>query len=424
MAEASTLPDRVDARPLLRPVEGRLWRVCDDALDQIREAFKSAAAKRNLDAFITRSARGTWPGWVRFEAWMPAHERHLTARVDALVRIEPLPHRDRSVRISSELHHRGLRRWTSAMEVSPHGIAEDAQLDEAGIDRLVAYGVGEAAARPAAFRFDPLRGLFRRNQFSEFRTGPEVKFAYGAMVVGYIFTAMGTAGAVIGILLLAVAGLFLLGRWLERLGDKRVLVLDHGRPQAIPRVLTMLDSWYALVQGIGHSAEVCRQQLLERLSKECPLETSVALERIDYRTGSTLLAREQIVASYRRAVVFCHIYTYGDDLYVGWDAHLNRGEWREQDLQSGLSITQHAMARLTTVVTGSSQPTAYNLADVNGLMEWLHRHVSAHVRALLEEHKLDQQIDFTIIRAERQEALGTVDREQGPRRKPNFKRIA
>jgi hypothetical protein len=368
---------------------------------------------------------------VRFEAWMPAHERHLTARVDALVQIEPLPHRDRSIRIKTELHHRGLRRWTTAMEVSPHGIAEDAQLDDAGIDRLVAYGIGEAAERPAAFRFDPLR-LLRGNGFSEFRPSPVVKFVYGALAVGFVLAAFGTADApngftlldaAIGFLLLA-AGFIFFGRWLQRLGDKRVLVLDAGRPQAIPRVLTMLDSWYALVQGIGHTAETCRGQLLERLAKERALETSVALERIDYRTGTALVAREQIVVSYRRAVIFCHIYTYGDDLYVGWDAHLNRGEWREQDLKSGLSIPQHAMARLTTVVAGSSQPTTYNLADVNGLMEWLHRHVSAHVRALLEEHKLDQQIDFTIIRAERQEALGKADRKEGPRRKPNFKRIA
>jgi hypothetical protein len=67
-------------------------------------------------------------------------------------------------------------------------------------------------------------------------------------------------------------------------------------------------------------------------------------------------------------------------------------------------------ARLTTIQPGRTLPTTYQLADANGATEWLHRQVREHVKLLLAEHAIDQEIDFTIIRGQRGDAL---DRRRG-----------
>ena len=217
--------------------------------------------------------------------------------------------------------------------------------------------------------------------------------------------------------------MILLGAWLKRLADKRILVLDSGRPATVPRSLLMLDSWYALIRGVGRAAATCRAGLLERLRSTCPEEASVGLETIDYRVGDGLVAREQVAVRFRRSVVFCHVYAYGEDLYVGWDAHLDCGDWKEAEVAAGYSSGHNVRTRLTTVQAGRAIPTAYQLADANGITEWLHRQMRDHLKLLVAEHAIDQEIDFTIIRGQRSGALerdgergqDPVDRVSAPR---------
>jgi hypothetical protein len=50
-------------------------------------------------------------------------------------------------------------------------------------------------------------------------------------------------------------------------------------------------------------------------------------------------------------------------------------------------------------------PNEYDLIDLNSLIEAVHRCVTVVLKAVMEEHKIDQEIDFTIIRGDRDLAL-------------------
>jgi len=407
------IPGRVDgirdATPFLRTETGYLWHSCESELDRIAAAFRQAAAKHGLAVFVRRSLPGTWPGWVSFEAWMPGRDPRMTARFRAEVKLTPLPHHRLRLQVETSLYDRGINRWTTPRQLEPGDIRHPDMLGDAAIDQLVAYAAGASRVRPPLFRWMPLTALFQRNEIPILSTSNAQKVGLAMLIGGWMIL---SAASLIGAVITALGGLIMACDWLIRINisDRRILVIDCGRPVSIPRSLMFLDTWYALVRGIGREAAACREGLLERLRSSCPEEASVGVETVDYRVLDGLVAREQIVVRFRRAVVFCHVYAYEEDLYVGWDAHLDCGDWKEADVAEGYSSTCGVNVRLTTVQSSRTLPTTYHLADANGITEWLHRQVRDHVKLLLTERAIDQEIDFTIIRGQRGD---TLDRRLG-----------
>jgi hypothetical protein len=115
--------------------------------------------------------------------------------------------------------------------------------------------------------------------------------------------------------------------------------------------------------------------------------------------------REQQVASFRRAIAFLRLESYGRDLYVGWDSHVNGGVWVEQDIGQGLDRETGSPVVARRVVQGWQAPTEYDISDTNFLTEWLHACVVNVVKLQLAEYRVDQEIDFTIQRESRSDAL-------------------
>jgi hypothetical protein len=66
-----------------------------------------------------------------------------------------------------------------------------------------------------------------------------------------------------------------------------------------------------------------------------------------------------------------------------------------------------------TVESGWQQITEYDVTDVNCLIEWTHTKLVQLVKRLMEERNIDQEIDFTILRGERQDLTKSRDRETG-----------
>ena len=58
-------------------------------------------------------------------------------------------------------------------------------------------------------------------------------------------------------------------------------------------------------------------------------------------------------------------------------------------------------------------PNEYDLIDLNSLIEIVHRCVTDVLKAMMEEYKIDQEVDFNIIRGDRDNAL---DRDRYDRR--------
>ncbi len=74
---------------------------------------------------------------------------------------------------------------------------------------------------------------------------------------------------------------------------------------------------------------------------------------------------------------------------------------------------------INTVTPSIARATEYDLIDVNSLIEWVHSRVVQVLKQVMAEHKLDQEIDFKIVRGERQSLLR--DQEKSGRR-PLFSR--
>lgn len=124
--------------------------------------------------------------------------------------------------------------------------------------------------------------------------------------------------------------------------------------------------------------------------------------------------RDQIVLRFKRAILFCQIYQYGEGLYIGWDAHFNLGQWVEEKVAHGLDRVTGKLTTICMVVPGIQMVTRYDLADLNCLVEWTHGQITQLVKRYIAEKKIDQEIDFKILRRDRDEILDRkgVDKAQ------------
>ena len=97
--------------------------------------------------------------------------------------------------------------------------------------------------------------------------------------------------------------------------------------------------------------------------------------------------------------------SYGSSLYLGWDSHVNAGVWQEQDIRQGVDRTSGRPVVARRVVAGWQAPSEYDVSDVSFLTEWLHACIVRVVKQQLAEYRIDQEIDFTILRESRSDAL-------------------
>lgn len=203
------------------------------------------------------------------------------------------------------------------------------------------------------------------------------------------------------------------------------VVRSGGKPLAEPRILHYLDAWQTMIFDAGRDAPRIREQLLAMLSKGTKQRFACATELIWHWGLDGKIEREQIVLRHGRAVVFCQVYQYGSDLYVGWDAHLNVGTWKEKAIASGIDRETGRRVKLMNVEQASQPTGEYDLVDLNCLLEWTHAQVTKVLKQYLKEREIDQEIDFAIIRGDRQQATQPGQKEKGRKPLRNlFKRTA
>lgn len=102
-----------------------------------------------------------------------------------------------------------------------------------------------------------------------------------------------------------------------------------------------------------------------KLRKSVREDARCRSERIAYLGPDGQVERDQIVVSLGRGIVFCHVYSYDENLFVAWDAHVNFGEWAESQVASGYIKRLRRYADIRTVVPGFHTITEYDLIDVN-----------------------------------------------------------
>ena len=201
---------------------------------------------------------------------------------------------------------------------------------------------------------------------------------------------------------------------LREIRRRRPLVKTVNRPDGEPRQLLRIDSWQAVIWDAGTDHHAIRERVLSRFA-DCPMtQLRHRIERIWYRGVDGVEEREQIAVYFGRGILFCHVYPYGKDLYVGWDAHVNKGRWEERLIARGIDRPSGQLAQFHTIAPGTQDPTEYDVIDVSCLIEWAHAQIVQVLKQFMAERKIDQEIDFTILRGERQQLTGSRegDRER------------
>jgi hypothetical protein len=204
-------------------------------------------------------------------------------------------------------------------------------------------------------------------------------------------------------LVLVIAGA--IARW--RLRRRHACVQTDGKPADEPRVLLRVDSWQTVVFGLGADHELVRKRFLEALDTPPSHHFRSHVEQVWHWGLDGKEEREQIVLRLGRAIAFCQIYEYGSDLYVGWDGHLNTGQWVEKTITRGVDRRSGLPVAVAAVEPGTQPATEYDLMDLNCLMEWTHAQFVRLVKQRLAERNVDQEIDFQILRGERQNLTST-----------------
>lgn len=183
------------------------------------------------------------------------------------------------------------------------------------------------------------------------------------------------------------------------------------QPSVAPSNLGHVDSWHAALSELGRDFEATKQRLVQRLIEERSAGIDVRSEQYGYRTPDGYEERERLVVSKGQGVVHVHIYPFGEDLFVGWSAYLNWAKWDETPAVSSRAQAGESV-EFRGLQAGFYIPNQLDLIDLNSLSELVHRRIERELKAIMKERAIDQEIDFRIIRGDRDSALDRSKREK------------
>jgi hypothetical protein len=173
-----------------------------------------------------------------------------------------------------------------------------------------------------------------------------------------------------------------------------------------------MDSWQTVVFNLGNDVDMVRQRCVDALGSAIGPHKKFRSERVWYWGLDGKEERDQYVLTAGRGIVFCQVYRYGADLYVGWVGHLNLGQWVEQTVRTGIDKKTGNPVTIRRVIPGWQTNSDYDVTDLSCLTEWTHAQITKVLKQLIAEKHIDQEIDFKIQRAERP-AGGTADAQKG-----------
>jgi len=409
----------LDGKPYLPRNAQNPISTAESLRDDLYNRLAACLRELGVEALLAKSAPFSAVVSTSVEIWRRVESRDsVTGRGSAIIKIEPKPFH----RFPHEL-------W---LEYDAYGrtgkIGPLQSIPDEALSLLVRYLNGtlpRVRLRLPKLRTTSWHFWWPRNKITAVRRDPLQWISYGFLSLGALAAMIGwqlmaTRGelALLPAALLALGGALGLG---YRFFEPRV-VLSTGKPSQEPRELLRLDSWQAVLRGIGtHESEVLAN-LTREFERSRPAEATSGLEDIWYWGVDGKEERRQIVITFRRALGFVHVYAYHNDLYVGWDVHVNGGTWSEVRVADGIDRVTGLRAVAHGIAAGWHVPNEYDITDANYLTEWIHALVVERVKEAMEEHKITQEVDFHILREERRPVVG-VDKSKKSRRSL-IKRIA
>jgi hypothetical protein len=231
-------------------------------------------------------------------------------------------------------------------------------------------------------------------------------------VIGFIALSFGNVGGVmIGSILILVGVIIQLIDFFEER-----YIITSGKPFSEPRNLKLIDSWQAVIFDLGSQSQKIRDELITKLKSSLMKGANLQEERIWHWGLDGKIEKKQIVITNNRGLAYLHIYPYGKDLYVGWDAHMNYGQWVEGEVASGRDKKTGQLVMLESISPGWQGVNEYDVQDAISLGEWCHAKLVKTVKVIMKEHKIDQEIDFTIIRENRSGLISRTQQKEGKKK--------
>src|SRR5262249_52255699 len=167
-------------------------------------------------------------------------------------------------------------------------------------------------------------------------------------------------------------------------------VRSSGKSEREPRTLVLYDSWQAVLFGAAGSVPIMRTRF-DAILRDAPIRGfKSSVENIQYRALDSVEERDQIVLTAGRGIIYCQLYEFGADLYVGWQSFLNRGRWIESPVSKGIDRATGKRVEVKTVVPGTQALSEYDVMDLNCLTEWTHAQLVSLTRQLMKELQIDQ----------------------------------
>lgn len=366
--------------------------------DYIHKSFVDACETENIEALVLKSEPLNPVTWVKFECWLPLENyNYLSERCSAVLTLRPMEFHRFETEIDVEIMD-GRRKYIQKFL----GWNEDAT------KTLVQYLLRRKGYKVRKIRL-PIQQK-RRFFWQVWR--PKNKITQCEVdrlkTISLIFALGPISFLNSGFALLIPIGIVgLIFGW-----RRRKFVINAEKPNQEPRNLLRVDSWQTLVFDMAPRLDVLRSKLKSEIAKASLEGLQLRDERIWYWGLDGVEERTQTVIILRRAIGFLHLYAYSGDLYVGWDAHVNGGAWVEQDLDSGIHKTTGDKVVFKSFCPGWQPPTEYDLTDANCLIEWLHGAVTKVIKRELKEQKIDQEIDFSILRGERKGIVGQKEHSE------------
>jgi hypothetical protein len=432
---------RTDARPILRRGENVVWKKIEDERDRIYEALLKVCEKFELDAHVLRSSPYAYPAMVTLECWVPKDNSLVTERSSAAITIQPKPFHRHEVLFDVQIQKcQGLGKGATA-SWSPLKwwfILLCIVFTPLLLAMLGYYAYRFLVSRGGKFkRFSGLRELpaesleglvgfllnkgwcpylrkfaVRKHWWQLWRPRNKIETLMpdwlAILNVALVVLGIGIFGYCGGntkhakyqpaayVLWTASVGLFIYLKLRPR------LVRSSGKPNHEPRSLLAGDGWHVVLFEAGQDAGGLKDEFAKLLKAGAHEKLRSWTEKIWYEGLDDIEEREQIVVSFGRAMVYCQIYRYQDDLYVGWDAYLNEAQWEETSMATGLDRECGLPVTVAVAVSGEQEPSEYDVADLHLVTEWVHARLSNLVRRVIKDKGIDQEIDFKPVRSVRE----------------------
>lgn len=422
---------RLDARPMRPTGTDTPWDQAVAMRDRFAREMRRTLDGEGVDAAIFFSQNGAYPPWVKLEAWLPA----AGADADALGReraelefvVDVKPYHEHEVVVGASMSRGKKKLAVSSRPEFPVHLVEGWTRHALGRGPKPAnYTPVSDAVRNLIHGFLPFVPEAHRNRvLKDYRTRLSgAKIAAIASGLAVLFGAQIAAvtarygpDPLMALLpLVGIAGLVATAIYV-RFRQRAVSVT--AQPLISPRALAPVDSWHVVAAELGRNYGLARNRLVTAIATDTGPGVICQAEVYTQRAPNGYEQRERLVISKDQGVVHVHIYQFGNDIFVGWNAYVNWAQWAETSPVS-MKIRDGKEVEFRDLRPAVYVPSQFDLIDLSSLSELVHRRIERELKAMLREKAIDQEIDFKIIRGSRENALDQSKHGQEPGKKSSW----